>query len=222
MRILAIGDIHGCYAALQALVAAIRLADDDLVITLGDYVDRGPDSRAVLEWVIHRHARERLIPLRGNHEIMMLRARAGSGHLVDWLRSGGDAALESYAPPGSPPQLSHIPQHHWEFIEYETRAWYEVETHFFVHAMAAADLPLVDQPDFLLYWEKFRKPAPHESGKIMVCGHTRQGSGLPKSIGHAICLDTGAYAGGWLTCLDIETHRYWQANQAGETREGEL
>jgi serine/threonine protein phosphatase 1 len=91
--------------------------------------------------------------------------------------------------------------------------------HIFVHANLYADAALEDQPDFMLYWEKF-DPAqgPHESGKIMVCGHTPQRSGVPVNVGHSVCIDTKAHGGGWLTCLDVASGRYWQANEQGETR----
>jgi serine/threonine protein phosphatase 1 len=56
----------------------------------------------------------------------------------------------------------------------------------------------------------------------MVCGHTPQKSGRPKSLGHAVCIDTWAYGKGWLTCLEVGTGRYWQANQQGEHRSGWL
>jgi serine/threonine protein phosphatase 1 len=57
----------------------------------------------------------------------------------------------------------------------------------------------------------------------MVCGHTRQKNGAILDLGHAICLDTGAYTpSGWLSCLELETGRWWQANQAGEVRKGRL
>ena len=52
----------------------------------------------------------------------------------------------------------------------------------------------------------------------MVCGHTKQRSGRPRNWGHAVCIDTWVYGDGWLTCLDVRTGRYWQANQAGQTR----
>jgi serine/threonine protein phosphatase 1 len=52
----------------------------------------------------------------------------------------------------------------------------------------------------------------------MVCGHTQQRSGVPLNVGHAVCLDTWAYGGGWLTCLDVTTGAVWQANQRGERR----
>ena len=98
MRLLAIGDIHGCYDALRALEAAVPILPTDMVITLGDYVNRGPQSAAVLEWLIARHATGQLIPLRGNHEIMMLEAKNGGGSLVDFLSVGGDKTLLSAMP----------------------------------------------------------------------------------------------------------------------------
>ena len=78
-----------------------------------------------------------------------------------------------------------------------------------------------EQPVFILRWEFFNDPPPHESGKVMVCGHTPQRNGRPRNIGHAICIDTGAgKPDGWLTCLDAGGGRIYQANQAGETRTG--
>ncbi|HLK57938.1 MAG TPA: hypothetical protein VKU00_15330 [Chthonomonadaceae bacterium] len=90
---------------------------------------------------------------------------------------------------------------------------------FFVHAGVYADYPLSDQPEYVLHWEKFRNPPPHVLGKVMVCGHTSQKSGLPFDIGHAICIDTWVYGEGWLTCLEVSRGLLWQANQAGELRQ---
>ena len=74
----------------------------------------------------------------------------------------------------------------------------------------------------MLYWEKLHRDysAPHQSGKIMVCGHTAQQSGMPLDLGHAVCIDTFVYGTGWLTCLDVHSGRLWQARQNGETRTG--
>ena len=69
MRYLAVGDIHGCFTALTSLAAYVPFRDDDLLITLGDYVNRGPDSCAVLDWLIRRQRHGKLVPLRGNHEV---------------------------------------------------------------------------------------------------------------------------------------------------------
>ncbi|MGL4552234.1 MAG: metallophosphoesterase, partial [Gemmataceae bacterium] len=79
MRTLAIGDIHGYSATLDALLQAVAPAADDRVVTLGDYVDRGPDSRGVIDRLIALHATGRLIPLFGNHDEMMLEGLAEDG-----------------------------------------------------------------------------------------------------------------------------------------------
>lgn len=220
-RHLAIGDIHGCFSALQSLAAFVPFRPEDVLITLGDYVDRGPDSQAVLDWLIQRRQQGTLVPLRGNHEIMMMQARESPGDLERWLFYGGKEALASYSPQGALGDMADVPPEHWDFLENHLRPWHEIEGHFFVHANAYPDYALEDQPDYMLYWETFHNPTPHESGKVMVCGHTSQKSGLPLDLGHAICIDTWVYGSGWLTCLDVETGEYWQANQQGQTRRGE-
>ncbi len=97
--------------------------------------------------------------------------------------------------------------------------FHETVRHFFVHANAFPEIPLAEQPDYMLYWEHLQPhlSRAHISRKVMVCGHTQQRSGKPLNLGHAICLDTWAYGGGWLTCLDVDTGMYWCANQRGET-----
>jgi serine/threonine protein phosphatase 1 len=221
MRHVAVGDVHGCFKALTSLVEFVELRPDDVLVTLGDYVDRGPDSCAVLDWLIALRRRGKLVALRGNHEIMMLASRDSDEAMSTWKQCGGDAALASYSPFGDAGRLVDVPDAHWELLE-STLAYHETPTHFFVHANAYPDCPLAEQPDFMLYWEQFDNPAPHESGKVMVCGHTPQKSGRPRSVGHAICIDTWACGKGWLTALDVATGRYWQANQKGERRGGWL
>ena len=219
-RHLAIGDIHGCYTALQSLIESIGLRDDDILITLGDYCNRGPNTAAVLDYLIHAHSRGILRPLRGNHEIIMLKARHDESELKKWLDVGGTTTLLSYAPfDGDAGRLTDIPDSHWRFIENNLLPYYETESHFFVHANAYPDIALVDQPDFMRYWERFNDPPKHQSGKIMVCGHTSQKSGVPISNGNAICIDTWAFGSGWLTCLDIDSGKLWQSNERGENRE---
>jgi serine/threonine protein phosphatase 1 len=218
VRYLAVGDIHGCFRSLTALAAFVPFQSEDVLITLGDYVNRGPASCAVLDWLIAYKRRGKLVALRGNHEWMMLQARESEDAFRGWVACGGDATLASYSPFGDAGRLVDVPDSHWQFLEEETRAWFETDTHFFVHASAYPACPLAEQPDFMLYWEAFDDPPPHESGKIMVCGHTSQKSGKPRNIGHAVCIDTWACGQGWLTCLDVGSGKYWQANQRGETR----
>jgi serine/threonine protein phosphatase 1 len=220
MRVLAIGDIHGCARALDALLKAVSPRPGDRIVTLGDYVNRGPDSRGVLDRLIALSRAGSLIALAGNHEQMMLDAREGGEKLQRFLDVGGDKTLASYGTPGRAGNLADVPAAHWEFLENDCRDYYQTETHFFVHANAYPDVPLEDQPLYMLRWESFDDPPPHESGKVMVCGHTPQRNGNPRNLGHAVCIDTHAHRAGWLTCLDTGSGEFWQANEAGQTRTG--
>ena len=97
MRTLAIGDIHGCLTALKTLLDFVAPASDDRLIALGDYVDRGPDSRGVLDFLIALHASGRLVALRGNHDEMMADAHINpKGDHSLWLACGGLETLQSY------------------------------------------------------------------------------------------------------------------------------
>lgn len=218
-RHLAIGDIHGCVSALHALLESVALNSDDVLVTLGDYVDRGPDSRAVLELLISLAEAQTLVPLRGNHEIMMLDARENKSWYGPWLQYGGDATLRSYAGSvGESGSFDDVPEEHISFLQNSLMSHYESDAHFFVHANAAAAVPIANQTEAALYWQKYKDPAPHCSGKTMVCGHTAQRDGIPRTNGHSICIDTWAHGGGWLSCLDVESGTVFQANEAGDRR----
>ena len=218
-RHLAIGDIHGCINALTMLVDFVAPQTDDTIVTLGDYVDRGPDSRAVLDFIIELGKSHHLVALRGNHEIMMLDSREKKSWFDAWMSYGGDATLRSYAPSADVSgSFADVPERHLDFLENRLVSYHECQSHFFVHANADADKALQDQSEASLYWRRYRDPDPHCSDKIMVCGHTIQESGLPLSNGHSICIDTWAYGDGWLSCLDVESGMIWQANETGDKR----
>lgn len=219
-RTLAIGDIHGYLNALETLVDLVSPTSDDTLITVGDYVDRGPDSAGVIDWLIHRFENAQLIPLRGNHDLMMLDALDVGDWQGSWKMYGGDTTLESYRRRGIDPEVDGLPGRHRQFIETDCRKIHVSDDHFFVHASVEYDLPFDDQPDSHVYWEKWMDPSPHVSGKIMVCGHTAQKTGWPLTIGHAICIDTWVYGSGWLSCLDVTSGEVWQARETGETRSG--
>jgi serine/threonine protein phosphatase 1 len=121
-RTIAIGDIHGCSAALAALIQAIDPMPLDTLVFLGDYIDRGPDSRGVLAQVIALGERCSVVPLLGNHEEMLLAAMEGQSELRYWLSFGGMAALASYDAGGglgiAPVTLRIlIPTKHLQFIK---------------------------------------------------------------------------------------------------------
>ena len=223
MRVLAIGDIHGCLGPLDALLDWVAPGPDDLVVTLGDYVDRGPDTRGVLDRLVGlKRAGRRVVCLRGNHELMMLAAREGRGDLRMWLSVGGVQALASYTPGNElrADALAAVPPEHWAFLEYGLVPYFETDTHLFVHAGLYPDHELHEQSESILYWEFLPEAMRHQSGKTVICGHTSQKGGDPKVIPGAVCIDTYCHGGGWLTCLDAATGRYWQANFRGERREG--
>jgi len=215
-RIIAIGDIHGCTPALRAVLQAAEPRPGDTVVTLGDYVDRGPDTLGTLETLIDLSYRCRLIPILGNHDELLLQIVAGHHYLLgDWLMVGGDATLASYgieAPDEMPPE-------HVDFLR-NCRAWYESKRHFFVHASYRPDLPLRRQPPELLRWEAISEmpPGPHRSGKIAVVGHTAQQNGEVLDWGYLKCIDTHVYGNGWLTALDLTTGQCWQADKFGGLR----
>ena len=217
MRTLAIGDVHGCFTAMKTLLAYANVDTSDRVVWLGDYVDRGPDSARVVEFLIAQSSNANTVCLRGNHEIMMERARHTLPGMRSWAMCGGGATWDSYSKLYGGDGLEAVPKSHWEFIASLAR-YHETETHIFVHASLDAELELADQFDVTLFWGDFSSIGPHHTGKPVICGHSSQKSGIPKSLGHAICVDTWACGDGWLTCLDVSSGRYWQANQAGETR----
>ena len=210
-RTIAIGDIHGCSTALAALVQAIDPKPEDTIVALGDFVDRGIDSKGVLDQLIALADRCRLVPILGNHDEMMLRARDGRDDFKFWLNCGGDAALDSY---GSTSRLDLIPAAHFRFLE-ACLPYYETPTHLFLHANFKPDLPLGSQDDHTLRWLSLRDfvPGPHCSGKVAVLGHTPQPDVL--DLGHLLCIDTGCCNGGWLTAWDVTSGVKWQGGGRG-------
>ncbi|HTW95533.1 MAG TPA: metallophosphoesterase family protein [Tepidisphaeraceae bacterium] len=209
-RTVVIGDIHGCLAHLDALLCRVLPNPDDHLILLGDYIDRGPDSAGVLKRILQLSSRHRLALLMGNHEQMMLEARQSHDRLATWITEGGDATLRSYA--GARSTIRDIPADHWQLLETKLANYLESQTHIFVHAAVLPELEITEQPDYVLKWERCDNIKPHKSGKVIVCGHTPQPNGRPMNRGYAICLDTGACAGGLLTCLEVESGRIWQAD----------
>lgn len=218
MKQYAIGDVHGCFTALETLVEFVQIESDDLLVMLGDYVDRGPDSRRVVQWLIGQSARRNLVCLQGNHEIMMLEALSSLPQRRRWGIHGGAETFDSYDDADQELEEA-VPEEHWRFLK-NLLPYYETETHVFVHAAADGDLPMEAQANYKLFWDRFGSITPRDDGKVFVCGHTSQKSGLPKRNDHAICIDTNACRGGWLTCLDVGTGKFFQANQDQETRTG--
>ncbi len=147
-RLFAIGDIHGCSKALETLIEAIDPQPDDTIVTLGDYVDYGPDSRSVIDQLIRLSRRCRLVPLFGNHEELLLGALESDSALRSWLDLGGDQTLLSYPYDG----VNIIDPNHVEFIR-GCLDYFETEDFIFAHANCDPDLPMDRQPSLKLRWE---------------------------------------------------------------------
>lgn len=215
-RVLVLGDIHGCDVALAVLLNRLQLTSSDTLVVLGDAVDRGPGSCRVLDQLIEVRQSSRLIYLMGNHEEMMLEALGGRRSSM-WLRHGGIATLDSYG--GA---LTNIPDDHLELLN-EMHPYWESSTEICVHASLEPGVDLVDQQSEWLRWQKLTGlEFPHPSGKRVLCGHSGISNGLPALLDGWICLDTLAYEGGYLTCLDTSTGEISQTQQSGTFRGGLL
>jgi len=215
----AIGDIHGCRVALETLIDRLAISADDKLIFLGDYIDRGSDTKGVVNYLLNLQEGFDMVHLMGNHEVH-LRGAYDSTKIFQFFISdlvGGMATLESYGG-----DLESIPESHRKFLIDDAQLYYETESHIFVHGGVEANVALNRQQESVLTSKRFQDPIPHKTGKVMICGHTIQKEVPMNYQGHSICIDTGCYRKGWLTALQVETGRYFQTNQKGKYREGRL
>ena len=211
------GDIHGCLSSFNALLEFVSPGKDDLVVTLGDYTDRGPASKGVLDRLIELQNEIKLVALRGNHEMMMEEAREGPPASSFWLLNGGIETLASY----ESRKLSDVPKAHWEFFE-NLKSFHVIDRFLLTHATLPFDKAPEDCDEDELYWLRYHKLRPRKDGKFLVCGHTPQEDSLPVVKNGNICIDTGCVHGGYLTSLTLETGEYIQANEEGDYRDGKV
>lgn len=218
-RTIVFGDIHGCVHALDALLDAIKPTSDDLLVFLGDLVDKGRDSAAVLERLIQLSAQCTVKLIQGNHEELMFAARESEGTLRYWENCGGVATLNSYK---FGAQLSDVPETHWALLR-SCHPYFETDSFIFTHANYQSDLAMADQQPHDLRWAILEPDLakPHFSGKTVVVGHTEQKNSEILDLGFIICLDTACWKYGWLTALDVNSRQYWQASRWGVLRENE-
>lgn len=219
MRLYAIGDVHGCLEALHDVHRAIeadlgaRPVADWRIIHLGDYVDRGPDSRGVLDFLTGRAAGEpRILCLRGNHDEMFVQGLDGAARQRElWLTNGGVETLESYGVGLSDYlEMLHsggvaqaiVPAPHREFLD-GLLVSARFGDYYFVHAGIDPQLALDEQQNEAQLW--IRAPfleSAREFEAVVVHGHTpvSRVEVRPNRLG----IDTGAVFGGSLTCLVLE------------------
>jgi len=231
-RVYAIGDIHGRADLLETLHVKVRedasqgAAERRCVVYLGDYVDRGLQSREVIDLLLEAPLEGfESVHLMGNHEEFMLRfleqPKAGPG----WFMNGGGATLYSYGvrtlERGTDlTRMSHLceqlgrnlPERHLAFLR-GLKRWHIEGDYYFVHAGIRPGVPLEEQRDEDTLW--IREPFlddPSDHGKMVVHGHTIMAE--PQVRPNRIGIDTGAYATGVLTCLVLEgsTRRFLQTS----------
>jgi serine/threonine protein phosphatase 1 len=221
----AVGDIHGRYDLLKAALRKIAVDCEDegggrlpMLILLGDYIDRGPDSAKVLQALVwlSRRGEFALHLLKGNHEQGLLGFLEEPERRADWLQFGGAETLASYgvAPPpvGAEPMalvrgrdalLDQLPASHLQLLQ-ELEPMVVLGDYAFVHAGVRPDRPLADQAESDLLWIRrgfVDAPGPFE--RVIVHGHTWLGE-QPQVTEHRIGLDTGAYATGVLTVARLD------------------
>lgn len=131
MRLIAISDIHGCYLTFKALLEQIQFTKEDHLVLGGDYVDRGPASKQVIDYIIElKQNGYKVDCLLGNHELIMFHSKSNKNQLNHWVgRSGGKQTLESFG--GYP--ISEIPEKYWDFIV-ALEPKLEIGPYIFVHA----------------------------------------------------------------------------------------
>ena len=221
-RVYAVGDIHGRADLLRGLATKIEAdlaehpVDNPVVVFLGDYVDRGPDSKDVIEFLLDwRPADVECVYLKGNHEEALLNFLADARSGSDWRQFGGLETLISYGVPqkilGDKAEnlepareafAARLPERHLAFLQ-RLETLVPVGDYLFVHAGIRPNVPIDMQVSADLLWirdEFLSSTVDH--GYVVVHGHTpvEQPDSRPNRIG----VDTGAYATGILTCVCLE------------------
>jgi serine/threonine protein phosphatase 1 len=209
-RIFAIGDIHGCYEPLVELLERIPINwSRDLLVFMGDYIDRGPKSFEVVQHLIELQARHpETVFLKGNHEQMLEDYLSGKDRMT-YLFNGGQPTLDSYLRHAGSSGRYPIPSAHLRFFG-SLRLMFETEDYIFVHAGLRKNvLPEKQNPDDLLWIRENFINSRHSFGKRVVFGHTPFEEPMvePNKIG----IDTGAVFGNKLTCVQLPEEKFYFA-----------
>lgn len=189
MGLIAIGDIHGCAKTLEALLDRLAPSPEDHLVFIGDYIDRGPDSKGVIDHLLELRETHRCTFLRGNHEAFML-DYLDNGAFNLWSANGGVSTVRSYT--SSRAELN-IPDAHEAFVR-DTKLYYETPDFFFVHAGLKPDLSIKENlsqsGEDVFLWERSHMRARRlKWEKPVVCGHTPQPE--PINRDKLIAIDTG-------------------------------
>ncbi|WP_315042479.1 metallophosphoesterase family protein [Faucicola mancuniensis] len=204
MRTFAFGDIHGCHDQLKTLLNAITPTPSDTLIFLGDIIDRGADSKGVLDTIRELEKVCHVIAIMGNHEQMMIESLKSRDALKFWLKYGGDKALQSFGLTPDFHGILNVPYDYWTWLK-NLKPYHETDDFIFTHATPVAHLEMAKQTENGLRWRFLEKSDNwHCSNKIVICGHSSQMNGKVLKRDGLICIDTYAYGGQCLTALEIK------------------
>jgi serine/threonine protein phosphatase 1 len=219
-RLFAIGDVHGCADELAVMLKALHPTAGDTIVFVGDYIDRGPDSRGVVELVLElQNGPATPVFLKGNHEDMLLSFLGFPGHYGEsFLFNGGIQTIASYGLKCADPMeaVAALPANHLEFFRSLTNG-YQRPPYLFVHAGVRPGLPLEDQEAEDLLWIRHEFIfSPHQLDATVVFGHTPMRTvmtDLPYKIG----VDTGLVYGGSLSCVEFSEGALYQVGRGSRT-----
>ena len=201
-KIFVIGDIHGCFDKLCALMNKIPINfKQDQLIFIGDYIDRGSGSLEVVDYLIDLKKRvPGIIFLKGNHEDMLENYLDGSDRFT-YLLNGGQRTLDAYLNRPNNPEGYPVPSAHLEFFN-SLHLYYQTDDYIFVHAGLRKNVPLESQKKMDLLWirDEFIY-SDFDFGKRVIFGHTPLKEPLVQT--NKIGIDTGAVYGNRLTCVQL-------------------
>lgn len=213
-RSFAIGDIHGCRNTLYRLLFdVLHTEPGDTLYFLGDYIDRGPDSKGVID-LIHSLQQQgcHTVTLRGNHEQLMMDSGHSEEHFALWIRNGGNTTLESFGITS----YAKMPERYKTFFA-STRLYAETDTHILVHAgLNFTEDDIFSDARAMLWIRQFEVDTIKTGGRILVHGHTLKPLDhiLSQKNTPAVNLDAGCVykeipGFGALVALELHTHRFF-------------
>jgi serine/threonine protein phosphatase 1 len=206
-KIFIVGDIHGCLDMLKRLIDKIEWNPaNDRLIFIGDYIDRGENSKGVVDFLLKLKKDSSLIQcLIGNHEQMFLDYLSGVDSQSSLL-NGGLSTLKSYEEVRRSQDDALIPSSHLDFYS-SLLSMIELEQYYIVHAGFRPNISIEDQDlnDMIWIREEFIY-SNYDFGKVVIFGHTPLNS--PLIMKNKIGIDTGAVFGNYLTCLELPEEKF--------------
>lgn len=224
-KLICLGDIHGCFDKFMSLWKKLEVTDNDLVIFLGDYIDRGTQAAETLKWILEQSKKKNFIFLRGNHEQMMLDTFHKRMNKLIWFFNGGRTTISG---------LSELKSEDKTYIEkvldfvenlplsYSIKV--DGRIFFFCHAGVDSSKPLNEQTEDFLLWAREEFFDTYDGDAVIIGGHSpvqafkRFGvADNPRPVKlpgrNILLMDTGSFMhSGRISAVDILTGEYWQSD----------